>query len=258
MADISLVDTHCHPDFHQFDEDRQEVFGRMREAGVERIIAVSVELEQAPALQRFCADWPGAWYSVGVHPNHPVAEEPTTEEICGLAADTRCVAIGETGMDFFHHKVEPEVQAERFRNHIRAAKQVGKPVIVHMRDADEATLAIMAEEGIGECGGVMHCFSSGWEVASRALDLGMSISFSGNVTYKRNDELREVARRVPGDMLLVETDAPYLAPEPKRGKRNEPTYVRHVAECLASVRGMEFAEFAAMTTANACRRFGLQ
>jgi len=161
-------------------------------------------------------------------------------------------------MDFFHHRVSPELQAGRFRTHIRAARPVGKPVIVHMRDADEATLAAMREEGIGECGGIMHCFSSGWEVASQALDLGLSISFSGNVTFKRNEELRQVAARLPADSLLVETDAPYLAPMPHRGKRNEPGYVRHVAECLAEVRGETLADFAWQTTANACRRFSIQ
>jgi len=257
VADISLVDTHCHVDFHQFDEDREAVFGRMRDAGIDRIIVVAVDLEQVPGLQQFTAARDGTWHSVGIHPNHEVDAEPDVEQLCELASHPKCVAIGETGMDFFHHRVAPELQAERFRTHIRAARAVGKPVIVHMRDADESTLAIMQEEGIGECGGVMHCFSSDWEVASQALDLGLSISFSGNVTFKRNEELRQVAARLSADSLLVETDAPYLAPMPHRGKRNEPGYVRHVAECLAEVRGETLADFARQTTANACRRFSI-
>ncbi len=251
MADISLFDTHCHIDFHHFDEDRDDVFTRMAEAGVERIVAVSVELEQTDRLKQLVESRENVWFSTGIHPNHEAEHEPTVDELCALSDHPRCVAIGETGMDFFRHHVEAEIQAERFRTHIRAARRVGKPVIVHMRDADEATLTVLEEEGIQGCGGIMHCFSSGWEAASRALDMGMSISFSGNVTFKRNDELRAVAARVPLDRLLLETDSPYLAPMPHRGKRNEPTYVRHVAECIAEVRGVSLAELAGQTTRNA-------
>jgi len=257
VAEISLFDTHCHLDFHHFDEDRDDVFARMQEAGVERIVAVSVELEQTERLIKLVASRKNVWFSVGIHPNHEVEHEPTVEDLCRLSEHPRCVAIGESGMDFFRHRVEPEVQTARFRTHIRAGKALNKPVIVHMRDADEATLGILQEEGIETCGGIMHCFSSGWDAASRALDMGMSISFSGNVTFKRNEELREVAARVPADKLLVETDAPYLAPMPHRGKRNEPTYVRHVAECLADVRGVTLAELAELTTRNAMARFNI-
>jgi len=165
------------------------------------------------------------------------------------------VAIGETGMDFFREHVAPEIQEARFRTHIRAAKSVNKPVIVHDREADAASMRILKDEGIESCGGIMHCFSSDWDTASQAIDLGMSISFSGNVTFKRNDELRDVAGRVPDDLLMVETDSPYLAPVPNRGKRNEPAYVRHVAECIAEVRGVSLAELALQTTENSQRRF---
>jgi len=257
VAEISLFDTHCHIDFQHFDEDRGDVFARMQEAGVERIVAVAVELEQTERLIKLAESRKNVWFSVGIHPNHEAEHEPTVEELCGLSEHPRCVAIGESGMDFFRHRVEPEVQAARFRTHIRAGKAVNKPVIVHMRDADEATLSILQEEEIEACGGIMHCFSSGWDAASRALDMGMSISFSGNVTFKRNEELREVAARVPADKLLVETDAPYLAPMPHRGKRNEPTYVRHVAECIAEVRGLTLAELAKITTRNALARFNI-
>ncbi|WP_167631233.1 TatD family hydrolase [Mariprofundus ferrooxydans] len=257
MSDIALFDSHCHVDFHHFDEDRDAIFERMREQGVTRVLAVSVELEQTPRLEALVAARDNVWFSVGVHPNHEVDVEPTEDELIRLAAHPRCVAIGETGMDFFRHHVDPAVQQTRFRTHIRAAHKVNKPVIVHMRDADEATLDILRQENIAGCGGIMHCFSSSWSAAQQALDMGMSISFSGNVTFKRNDELREVARQVPDDMLLIETDAPYLAPMPMRGKRNEPAYVRHVAECLAEVRGVSLATLAEQTTANAMRRFGL-
>ncbi|WP_018295404.1 TatD family hydrolase [Mariprofundus ferrooxydans] len=257
MSDIALFDSHCHVDFHHFDEDRDAVFERMREQGVTRVLAVSVELEQTPRLEALVAARDNVWFSVGVHPNHEVDVEPTEDELIRLAAHPRCVAIGETGMDFFRHHVDPAVQQARFRTHIRAAHKVSKPVIVHMRDADEATLDILRQENIAGCGGIMHCFSSSWSAAQQALDMGMSISFSGNVTFKRNDELRQVARQVPDDMLLIETDAPYLAPMPMRGKRNEPAYVRHVAECLSEVRGVSLATLAEQTTANAMRRFGL-
>jgi TatD DNase family protein len=167
------------------------------------------------------------------------------------------VAIGETGMDFFREHVSPNIQDARFRTHIRAAKTVNKPVIVHDREADIASMRILADEGVTECGGIMHCFSSDWETASQAIDLGMSISFSGNVTFKRNDALRAVAAQVPDELLMVETDSPYLAPVPHRGKRNEPAYVRHVAECIAEVRGVSLATLAQLTTENTRRRFNI-
>ncbi len=255
---IELFDTHCHIDFPHFRDDLDEVFARMRAAGVTRCVVVAVELEQHPRLRRLADEHSGVWFSVGVHPNHPADEEPTVERLVELASDPACVALGETGMDFFRHRVPPEVQQARFRTHIRAAIEVEKPVIVHMRDADEATLQVMREEGIERCGGIMHCFSSTMETARRALDLGMSISFSGNVTFRRNEELRRVAASIPLDRLLIETDAPYLAPEPVRGRRNEPAFVRHVAECIARERGMPLAELAKATTHNALKRFTIE
>ena len=254
---MQLFDTHCHIDFEHFDKDRDDVFHRMQEAGVSRIIAVAVELEQKNRLMALAEHRENVWFSVGIHPNHEVQQEPTVEQICELAGHEKCVAVGETGMDFFRHHVDAEVQAQRFRTHIQAAHQLQKPVIVHMRDADEACLRILDEENIEDCGGIMHCFSSSWASAQKALDMGMSISFSGNVTFKRNDELREVAANVPEEAILIETDSPYLAPVPMRGKRNEPTFVRHVAECIAEVRGISLEQLAALTTDNANRRFGL-
>ncbi len=254
---VQLFDTHCHVDFEHFDDDRNEVFERMQDAGVTRIVAVAVELEQTPRLIRLAESRDHVWFSVGVHPNHEVDKEPTVEQLCELAAHEKCVAIGESGMDFFRTHVDPAIQEARFRTHIRAAHAVNKPVIVHMRDADEATLRILKEENIAGCGGIMHCFSSNWDAASQALDMGMSISFSGNVTFKRNDELREVAGKVPEESILIETDSPYLAPMPMRGKRNEPTFVKHVAQCVADVREMSIDKLAEITTANALKRFQL-
>jgi len=254
---MELFDTHCHIDFSQFDDDRHDVFTRMTDAGVSRIVAVSVELEQTQRLTDLVESRTGVWFSVGVHPNHEVAAEPTVAQLIDLSQHEKCVAIGESGMDFFRHHVEPDVQEARFRTHIKAAHQVNKPVIVHMREADEATLRILKEEDIAGCGGIMHCFSSTWAAASQAVDMGMSISFSGNVTFKNNQELREVAAKVPLESILIETDSPYLAPVPKRGKRNEPTFVKHVAECIAEVRGISVEQLAEITTANALKRFSL-
>jgi len=254
---MQLFDTHCHIDFEHFDDDRGDVFERMQEAGVTRIVAVAVELEQTSRLIKLVESRDGVWFSVGAHPNHEMVNEPTVEQLCELAEHKKCVAIGETGMDFFRTHVDPAIQEQRFRTHIRAAHAVNKPVIVHMREADETALRILKEENIAGCGGIMHCFSSNWEAASQALDMGMSISFSGNVTFKRNDELRAVAAKVPEKSLLIETDSPYLAPVPKRGKRNEPTFVKHVAQCVANVRQIPVQELVEITTANAMRRFQL-
>jgi len=252
---VHLVDTHCHVDFQHFDEDREAVFDRYAAAGGQWLVAVAVDLENVPRLFALVEEKSNVYCSVGIHPNHEIETEPTVEQLCELAAHPKCVAIGETGMDFFRHHVEPAIQKERFRTHIRAAKQLNKPVIVHMREADADTLRILKEEGVDTCGGIMHCFSSTWEIASKALELGMSISFSGNVTFKRNDGLREVAKHVPEDALLIETDSPYLTPVPNRGKRNEPAFVRHVAECIAEVRGITPEYIAELTCENARRRF---
>jgi len=258
MTEPVLVDSHCHVDFHHFDDDRAAVFTRFAEAGGRWLVAVAVDLEHVPRLQTLAEAREQVYFSVGVHPNHEVDEEPALTRLCTLAVHPRCVAIGETGLDFFRHHVPPDVQQARFRLHLRAAREVGKPVIVHMRDADRDTLRILAEEHVERCGGVMHCFSSGWETAKAALDMGMYISFSGNVTFRRSDALRAVAARVPEERLLIETDAPYLAPDPCRGRRNEPALVRHVAACIARERGADVAHLATVTAANAGHCFGVE
>lgn len=254
---IRLFDSHCHVDFSHYADDRDAMFERMADAGVEGCIVVGVDFDHLDALRELSESRDNVWFSVGIHPNHEVEEEPTVEQLVELAGHPRCVAIGETGMDFFRHHVDPEMQEQRFRTHIRAARAVNKPVIVHNRDADSETIRILREERVGECGGIMHCFSADQQTADAAIELGMSISFSGNVTFNRNEALREVAATVPDMLLMVETDAPYLAPVPFRGKRNEPAYVHHVAECIAEVRGTSLAELASMTTRNARRRFSI-
>ena len=229
----------------------------MQEEGVDRSIAVAVDFDHLDRLQALAEANEGIWFSVGIHPNHEVEEEPTVEQLCTLSGHAKCVAIGETGMDFFRHHVSPEVQEARFRTHIRAAKQLGKPVIVHNRDADADTIRILNDEDIEQCGGIMHCFSADWDTAKAALDMGMYISFSGNVTFKNNQPLRDVAAQVSMDRILIETDAPFLAPVPHRGKRNEPGYVRHVAECIAEIKGLSIRKVADISTGNALRVFGI-
>lgn len=188
--------------------------------------------------------------SVGVHPDYEDTAEPEVEQLLKLADHAKVVALGETGLDYFRLKGDLEWQRERFRRHIRAARQCGKPLIIHTRAAAEDTLRIMEEEGAASVGGVMHCFTESWEIARRALDLNFYISFSGIVTFKNAAIIKEVAKKVPADRMLIETDSPYLAPVPHRGETNQPAFVRHVAEEIAHLRETTLAEIAAVTTNN--------
>lgn len=245
-----LVDSHCHLNFDPLVSDLPAVLGRARDNGVGHMLCVSVTLEAFPQVRDLAGAHSNIYASVGVHPNEKAGRDPTVEDLTGLAADPRIVAIGETGLDYYRTAGTVDWQQERFRRHIRAAKATGKPLIIHTRDAAADTVRIMAEEGAGAAGGVMHCFTESWEVARAALDMNFYISFSGIVTFRNAEALRDVARRVPTDRLLVETDAPYLAPVPFRGKPNEPAYVRYVAECVAGLRGLPFEALAEQTTRN--------
>lgn len=226
------------------------VLARAQESGVSHMLCVSVTLEKFPEVRALAEQYDNIFASVGVHPNERDITEPTPEQLQRLADHPRVVAIGETGLDYYRSEGDLGWQQERFRNHIRAARAARKPLIIHTREAPADTLRIMAEEGAGEAGGVMHCFTESWEVARGALDLGFYISFSGIVTFRSADALRDVARRVPADRLLVETDCPYLAPIPFRGKTNEPAFVRYVAEQVAQVRGGSLDTIAEATTEN--------
>lgn len=250
---LDLVDTHCHLDFKQFRDDREEVYQRFLASGGRWLLVVAVDHRHVHRLRSLAESYTGIYFSVGLHPNQVADPEPSAEDLYSLAQHERCRAIGETGLDYYRHHVPPEAQQARFRMHIQVAKSLSLPVIVHMREADADVLRILREEGLER--GVMHCFSSDWATAKAALDLGMYLSFSGNITYKGNDTLRQVAAKVPEDRLLIETDSPYLAPMPHRGKRNEPAYVRYVAECIASVRGIPVDALASLTARNAERLF---
>ncbi len=250
-----LVDSHCHLDFPDFAPHLPEHLARMAENGVGHALCVAVNLEEYPRVLALAETDPRLFASVGLHPDYPDSREPTVEELLDLARHPKVVAIGETGLDYYRLTGDLEWQRERFRVHIRAARASGKPLIVHTRNAADDTLRVLEEEGAGEAGGVMHCFTESVEVARRALDLGLYISLSGIVTFKNAKLVKEVAAAVPLSRLLVETDAPYLAPVPHRGKQNEPAFVRHVAEEIARLRDISFAEVAAATTENFFRLF---
>jgi TatD DNase family protein len=245
-----LVDSHCHLDFDPLGADVGAVLARAHVAGVGHMLCVSVTLEKFPGIRALAHAHPSVFASVGVHPNEREIHDPSADELVALATDPRVVAIGETGLDYYRSKGDMSWQQERFRQHIRAARTSGKPLIIHTREAAADTLRIMQEEGAREIGGVMHCFTESWDVARAALDMDFYISFSGIITFANANALREVAKQVPAERLLVETDAPYLAPVPHRGRTNEPAYVRHVAERLSELRTVSFDTLAQQTTDN--------
>ena len=246
-----FIDSHCHIDFPDFSEGVSSLLSNMQAAQVDAALCVSVNLENFPRVLAVAEAHANVYASVGVHPDHDEGREPDVEELVALARHPRVVAIGETGLDYYRMQREDvDWQRARFRTHIRAARLAGKPLIIHTRNAAADTLAIMAEEGAAEAGGVMHCFTESWEVAEAALAMGFYISFSGIVSFKSAKDLKEVARRVPLERMLIETDSPYLAPMPHRGKRNEPAYVRHVAEEIAGLRGISLEQVGAATSQN--------
>jgi TatD DNase family protein len=252
----ALVDSHCHLDFPDYTEGVEPLLANMAQAGVSHALCVSVSLERFPGVLALAERYDNLFASVGVHPDHENAQEPSVAELVRLAAHPRIVAIGETGLDYYRSPREALAwQRDRFRTHIRAAKTAGKPLIIHTRNAAEDTLAIMAEEGAEAVGGVMHCFTESLAVAEQAMAMGFYISFSGIVTFKNAAAVREVASAVPLDRLLVETDAPYLAPVPHRGKRNEPAYVVHVAETIARIKGIGLEDVARASWENFFRLF---
>lgn len=244
------VDSHCHLSFPELAADIDAVLARMREAGVEAALNVCTTLEEFPRVHALALAHEHICCSVGVHPDTQGGEEPDVDTLVRLAASPKVVAIGETGLDYYRLKEPLDWQRERFRVHIRAARTCGKPLIIHTRAASADTLRLMQEEGAGAAGGVMHCFTESWDVAAAAMDLGFYISFSGIVTFKNATELQEVARKVPLDRLLIETDAPYLAPVPHRGKTNEPGFVPHVAAMIGQLKGIDAAAIAAASSRN--------
>ncbi len=245
-----LVDSHCHLDFPDLVERFDEVLANMAANDVGHALCVCVTLEDFENVLALACRDARLSASVGVHPDYTDRREPDVDTLLKLAEHPKVVAIGETGLDYFRVQGDTEWQRERFRVHIRAARRCGKPLIIHTRAAAADTLRLMREEGADAAGGVMHCFTEDWATARAALDLGFHLSFSGIVTFKNAAALREVAAKVPDDRLLVETDSPYLAPVPYRGKTNEPAFVRHVAACVAAVRQQQAALIEEITTEN--------
>lgn len=250
-----LIDSHCHLDFPDLRDRLSECLSAMAENKVSAALCIGVNLEDFPQVLALAETYPHLFASVGVHPEYTGVEEPDVESLLVLAKHPKVIAIGETGLDYHWHPDKPAWQHERFRRHIRAARAIGKPLVIHTRLSARDTLLILSEEQGRDVGGIFHCFTEDWSVASEALDQGFYLSFSGIVSFKNAVEVKAVAAKVPLDRLLVETDAPYLAPVPFRGKTNQPAYVRHVAEAIAEIRGISLAEVAEATTQNFHRLF---
>jgi TatD DNase family protein len=255
-----LIDSHCHLDRIDLAPYQNNFACFMQEAAnsnIEHLLCISIDMEAYPAMLDLAAPYPQISVTVGVHPNSHDGHEPSVEELIALGRLGKVIAIGETGLDYFRGEGELSWQHQRFRTHINAAKALNKPLIIHTREAKHDTLRMLEEEGAGEVGGIIHCFTEDWEFAKKALDLNFYISFSGIVTFNSAKEIQEVARKVPADRFLIETDSPYLAPAPFRGKPNYPTYVRYVAEKLAQLRASTLEDIAAASTENFYRLFEL-
>jgi len=252
-----LVDSHCHLDFADFGAEREEVIARARRAGVGAFLTICTKVSEFSAIRDLADSHDDIWCSVGIHPHEAASEAaPDAAMLSRLAQHPKVVGIGECGLDFYYEHSPRARQGAVFRTHAEAARASRLPLIVHTRDADGETAEILGEEAEkGPLKGVIHCFTSGRPLADKAIDLGFYLSFSGIVTFKKAEALREIARWAPLDRILVETDAPYLAPVPQRGKRNEPAFVRHTASLLAELRGMPLDDFARQTTANFYRLF---
>ncbi len=248
-----LIDSHCHLDCIDL-KPYQNNFACFMEVsqqqGIEHMLSIAIDMESYNAMYNLVEDYPQISVTVGVHPNVNEGREPTIDELLALGQDEKVIGIGETGLDYFRSEGDLEWQKQRFVNHISVAKQLKKPLIIHTRDAKEDTLKILQEENASEVGGIIHCFTEDWEFAKQALDLNFYISFSGIVTFNNAKEIQNVAKKVPADRFLIETDSPYLAPVPFRGKPNYPIYVRHVAECVANLRGLTLSTISQQSTGN--------
>lgn len=254
---MSLIDSHCHLDFPDFAEELDAVVRRAADAGVERMITIGTRVRQAQKLVAIAERFPQVWFTVGTHP-HNAAEEADVDpsEIRALAAHPRCVGIGEAGLDYHYNYAPADVAKRVFRAQIGLSRELDLPLVIHARDADDDVAALLREEmSAGPFKAVLHCFTSSRALAETGLELGLYISFSGVLTFKNSAELRAIARDVPLDRVLVETDAPYLAPIPNRGRRNEPAYVAHTAGVLAETKGVTFEQLSELTRANTLRLF---
>jgi len=256
---VHIVDSHCHidrVDLANFGGSIESMLSHAKELSVDKFLCVCIDLENFNSVLNLAENFENIYASVGVHPTETKGKDPSIDELVALAQHEKIIAIGETGLDYFHiDKDDANWQRERFRNHIRAGKKTAKPIIVHTRDAKDDTLKIMQEENAQS--GVMHCFAEDWDTAKSALDMGFYISFSGIITFKSADILREVAKKVPLDRILVETDSPYLTPVPYRGKPNSPAYTYYVVEQIAKLHNKSIDQVAGITTDNFHQLFGV-
>ncbi|MDD4914199.1 MAG: TatD family hydrolase [Methylococcales bacterium] len=255
------IDSHCHLDridLTPYRHDFAEFVQDAERQGVHHMLCIAIDLESYPAMRNLVADYDNISLSVGVHPNVGSEHEPEIKTLLALANDRKVIAIGETGLDYFHDKVDLQCQRQRFRNHIQVARSLNKPLIIHTREAGQASLDILEQQDAAQVGGIIHCFTEDWAYAQRALELNFYISFSGIVTFKNAVAIKEVAQKVPADRFLIETDSPYLAPAPFRGKPNYPVYVRYVAEQLAELRGVTPEQIARQSSDNFARLFAGQ
>jgi TatD DNase family protein len=248
-----LIDSHCHLDrldLKPYENDFGCLMQQIRSENIEHLLCISIDLEAYPAMRELVANYDDISVTVGVHPNENEGHEPTVEELIELGKDEKVIGIGETGLDYFRSEGDLTWQKDRFRNHIHAAKALKKPLIIHTREAKQDALDMLQEDNAGEVGGIIHCFTEDWEFAKRALDLNFYISFSGIVTFNSAKQIHEVAKKVPADRFLIETDSPYLAPVPHRGRPNYPQYVKHVAQTVADLRGISLNSVADLSTRN--------
>lgn len=254
---MSLIDTHCHLDFPEFAEQQDAVVARARANGVARMITISTHASKFGQVKAVAEKYPDVFCTAGVHPHHSGEPDESIQEawLVEAAKYQKVVGLGETGLDYYYNNSPVDEQKRSFATHIRACLTTDLPIIVHTRDADDDTATMLKEVGQGRLKGLLHCFSSGRQLAEKALEMGFYISFSGIVTFKKSEELRAIARDVPLDRILVETDAPFLAPQPLRGKTNEPSFVVHTAQCVAEVKGISPEELGNVTTQNALRLF---
>lgn len=255
-----FVDSHCHLDcidLSDFDNSFEKLIQSADAADVEHMLCVSINLKEYPSMLDKVKDYPNISVSAGLHPMADEDDEFSVENLLALAAHEKVVAIGETGLDYYYHKGDPQWQQQRFRAHIQVANKVNKPIIVHTRDAGKDTLEILQQENAEQCGGVIHCFTENQAFADRALELGFMISISGIVTFDNAGALRAIAKTIPDDRLLIETDSPYLAPMPHRGKQNQPAYVQHVAHKLAEIRNTSVESIAELSRNNFYRLFNI-
>ncbi len=255
-----FIDSHCHLDRIDLQPYQNDFSLFMREAEnskIDHLLCIAINLEAYPAMVELVKDYPSISLSVGVHPNEKEGKDPSVEELIELGKNPKVIAIGETGLDYFRSEGDLDWQHQRFKNHIRAAKVLKKPLIIHTREAGHDSLDVVAKEGVNDIGGIIHCFTEDWDYAKKALDLGFYISFSGIVTFKNAQAIKEVAKKVPKDRFLIETDSPYLAPVPFRGKPNYPTYVRYVAEHIAELRNTSVEDIAKLSSDNFMHLFKL-